>query len=247
MKQLIYHGDCRNVLDLGLPAQCIFGDPPDNLGLGYAGYSDNLPLGAYIAFLSEVVTGACSISDVFWLSYYYKYAPAVYDMAKFVNRDLRHMYWRFTFGQHRESDFGNGLRPIARFSKAGWTPDTDAVRIESERQRLGDVRASPEGRVPDDCWDFPRVTGNSHERRSWHVTQHPEALMERIYKCSHCSWAIDLFGGTGTSLRVAERLGIGMLVCEQSSLYCEKMSLQTNALVTTDLEKVKDFVTLLGG
>lgn len=245
MKQLIYNGDCRNVLDLGLPAQCVTADVPDNLGLAYDNHVDKMPLGAYLNFLSEVVTGACSISDVFWLLYYYKYAPAVYDMSKFMQRDLRHMYWVFNFGQHRDTDFSNDYRPIARFSKENWVPDMDAVRIESERQRIGDIRANPEGRCPSDIWQFPRVTGNSAERRTYHPTQINEKVMERIYKCSRCSWAIDLCGGTGTSLRVAERLGIGMLVCETSNFYCGKMLLQLraeSAEITTNLQDVRSWM-----
>jgi len=245
--QLIYNGDCRRILDVlgtctGLSVPCIFADPPDNLGLAYDGYLDKIPPGAYVQLLREVVYGSTAIADVFWLSYYYAYAPTVYSIAADVkDRNLRHVYWRFNFGQHRDSDFGNGLRPIARFSRVSWQPDTEAVKVQSVRQQMGDARAKEGGRVPDDCWDFPRVTGNANERRPWHPTQHNELLMERLYKCSHPAWAIDLFGGTGTSLRVCHRLNIPHLTCEQSSLYCDKMAMQTGAKVTCNESLVREW------
>lgn len=253
--QLIFNGDWREILDaihaLGVRVPVIFADPPDNLGLAYNGMVDKVSPEAYDYFLRDLVELGALHSDVFWMSYYYAYARNVYRIADRMqlNRSMKHVYWRYTFGQHRDTDFGNGHRPILRLSHPSWLPDVGSVKIESERQRIGDARAAPGGRVPDDVWDFPRVTGNSHERRSWHPTQHPEALMERIYKSSRnvntpdpLKLVIDLFGGTGTTLRVAERLNVPVLVSEQSSFYCEKMSQQTFAPVTTKISEVAGFL-----
>jgi hypothetical protein len=67
---------------------------------------------------------------------------------------------------------------------AGVRWHTDAIRVPSARMKHGDKRADRRGRVPDDIWEFPRVCGNYAERRQWAVTQHPEALIERLVRMS---------------------------------------------------------------
>lgn len=106
--------------------------------------------------------------------------------------------------------------------------------------------------MPDDVWDFdadapdgckfcgwaasgvldaPRVTGNSGERRRWHPTQHPERLMERILLSSGGP-VLDLFGGTGTTLRVAKRLGLDCDIVELDAGYCAAIAMETDSEIT---------------
>lgn len=109
-------------------------------------------------------------------------------------------------------------------------PDTklypNAILVPSARQlKYKDKRANPQGRVPDDVWEFPRVCGTFKERRPWHPNQHPEALIERIVKlsCVPGDLVIDMFAGTGTVNRVCKRLGIDCIGIEISEYYCEKI------------------------
>jgi len=53
------------------------------------------------------------------------------------------------------------------------------IRVPSWRMLNGDKRAAPDGKVPGNVWDFPRVTGNSKQRRAFHPTQLNEGLVER--------------------------------------------------------------------
>jgi hypothetical protein len=148
-----------------------------------------------------------------------KYRYPTYTAKTFI--------WRFTFGQHNASDCGSGFRFLVRISRMDLRVNARDIMVESERQRMGDSRANPDGRVPDDFWCFsvPRITGNAAERRPWHPTQHPELLMERIIKMStdEGDGILDLFGGTGTTLRVSERLKRNCDICEISKGYCEKI------------------------
>lgn len=48
---------------------------------------------------------------------------------------------------------GHDGGPTTAGSPADFNPH--AVRVESARQRLGDARANPAGKVPDSVWDFP--------------------------------------------------------------------------------------------
>ena len=72
----------------------------------------------------------------------------------------------------------------------------------------GDKRARGP-RVPDDVWEFPRLVGNAGERIAGHPCQLPETLLERVIRCSSRpnDVILDPTAGTGTTLRVAQRLG----------------------------------------
>lgn len=65
-----------------------------------------------------------------------------------------------------------------------------------------------EDRVIDDVWDLPILNPQAKERLDY-ATQKPEALLERIIKASSNEGSIvaDFFGGSGTTVAVAEKLG----------------------------------------
>lgn len=226
-------GDCMNymkTLDTS-SVDCVFMDPPDNLGLKYGSYNDRRP--HYVDWLHSLIVEACRIGRTTWISYYHKYDLDVSVIAaSLTDHDWRKIIWRYTFGQYNDKDFASGYRILLRLTKRDHAiMKPQAVLEESERQRLGDKRTvNTEGRVPDDVWDFPRVVGNSLERCSWHPTQHPVVLYDRImkYSCeapSHNTIGfLDLFAGTGTCFR-AELLnpGIQVVGVEIDNTYCEKI------------------------
>ena len=227
MSSRIIHGDCMEAIQLLPPCTMIFADPPDNLGLNYDIYVDKRP--DYYQWLELLILKSLPKCSIFWLSYYWEHDL---EIKYAVRQILRHRHpawgaksflWRYTFGQYRESDCASGFRFILRLVSPTATLYPDAIRVESERMRLGDVRAAGP-RVPDDVWDFPRVVGNSGERRSWHPTQHPESLMERILLLStkRGDSVVDLFNGTGTTMRVGLRLGRDVTGIELSGDYAMK-------------------------
>ncbi|MEM1109441.1 MAG: site-specific DNA-methyltransferase [Planctomycetota bacterium] len=117
-----------------------------------------------------------------------------------------------------------------------------------------DARQNPKGKLPDDTWvlKFPatedwhvrpqdaaeegafdagwdtwyqsRLAGTFKERERWHPCQLPEALLERIVRCSsnENDLVFDPFAGSGTTLAVANRLGRRWLGCELSPEYRKK-------------------------
>jgi hypothetical protein len=233
----------------------IFIDPPDNLGLEYDGYYDKLESNAYYNWIGDVIYHSLTRCDIFWISYYWAHDIKIkslvcrYLESYFPDYEAKTFIWRYTFGQHNENDFGSGYRPILRVMKKG--TKVYPPRVESERQKIGDLRASPQGRVPDDVWDYPRVCGTFGERRSWHPTQHPESLMHRIISFSCKSFIgvsrepkslvikayqpdetfVDLCAGSGTSLIVGKKYGFNVIGIEQSKLYCQKIQGELDALV----------------
>lgn len=229
--KLLCQGDClrylRNLAP-GMQFNCIFADPPDNLGLQYDGFIDKKS--DYYDWIAELLLLSVPRAPVVWFSYYYKHDLEVkntlFDLVKRYRRDVRQYIWRFGFGQYRETDSPNGYRPILRISHPDWKP-LMTERVRSVREEMGDSRASGRGRVPDDVWDYSRVQGNSKERRPWHPTQHPEDLYRRIMRMSipivdgkRRGTFVDLFAGTGTCFRVAWD-DITVLGVEISEAYCD--------------------------
>lgn len=161
----------------------------------------------------------------------------------------------FTFGQHRKTDFGNNHRPLWRLqweSMNGF--NAEEIKVKSWRELNGDKRAAKGGRVPGDVittftesddqlmmildainadevypgdvMDFPRVTGNNKQRRSWHPTQLHEALVERcVRSCTkEGDTVMDPFAGTGTTARVCKRIGRTVTTCDTDRNYCAKIA-----------------------
>ncbi len=220
----LVHGSCD---DWNQPCDAIFMDPPDNIGLGYKDFGDKNP--NYIPWLCKLITKAGDLAPIVWVSY-----NAIHDLplkawandyARWHSgKEVRTIIWFYTFCQYNDKDMSNGYRPILliKEKKAGYP---DHIREESERMRLGDVRASGP-KVPSDVWNFPRVAGSHSERRPWHPTQHPVVLYDRVikYSCKEGGHFVDYFGGTGTAFR-AQLLNpmVKVTAIEQSPFYCEQI------------------------
>lgn len=234
----VINGDCLDWLSACDRYDMIFADPPDNIGLSYGEYKDDVPDAQYYLMIHALMVGAMAKSNVFWLSYYWRHDLEIKYIARNLTKlrcwNAKTFLWRYTFGQHTQTDCGSGFRYLLRLSAPHWRPDTTGIRVASVRQAIGDKRAAPGGRVPDDVWDydadgvwheFPRVTGNSEQRRSWHPTQHPEGLVERIVKLSGADGRVlDCFLGTGTTLRVCKRLGVECDGVEIDMAYAQRVS-----------------------
>jgi len=173
---------------------------------------------------------------------------------KFPDLAIHHGVQTFTFGQHNKRDFGNNHRPLWRFQHPDACTYPEQIKVPSKRQEMGDKRAAAGGRVPGDVHNFPlilegvepatvdaifdwldsepdvydytRVTGNSRQRRTWHPTQLHEDLVERCIKsCTvEGNTVCDPFAGTGTTLRVCERIGRSCVTMDTDRDYCEKIS-----------------------
>jgi site-specific DNA-methyltransferase (adenine-specific) len=231
----LYHGDCLEILP-GMPTvNCIFADPPDGIGLKYDGFDDNIPKEDYLHLMEEWLYAFVEKAKTTWFSFNAKWTI---EMGVIANRVLgcfpkvecKPCVQTFTFGQHNKNDFGNNHRPLWRFRHKDAPIYPDAIRIQSERQKMGDKRANPNGRVPGDVFDFPRVVGNSKQRRKWHKTQLNEGLVERcILACTQSGdVVIDPFAGTGTTLRVCKSINRRCITMDLSEVYCQHIADEHN-------------------
>ncbi len=190
-----------------------FADPPDNLGLEYDGYEDNLPEDEYFHLLSHLVIKLVEVAGISWISYSARYVAEMGSIVRSVcntcpDLEKKHCVQTFSFYQHNKHDLGNGYRPIWRLRWPDAPLYSDQIRVESERQKQGDPRANPDGKIPSDVFDFARVVGNSKQRRPWSPTQLHEGLIERCIKLStkEGDRVLDSFAGTGSILRVCRRI-----------------------------------------
>lgn len=209
----------------------------------YHEYQDTLAEKDYNLFIADLIQIATVKCDHLWLSYN---ANHDFWIGGLIADFLANSYnWRglkcvqvYTFYQHNHHDLGNSHRPLVRLSRVDAPLYPDAIRVPSWRQLHGDKRADPRGRVPGTTFDFPRVTGNSSQRRKYHPTQLHEGLVERCIKlCARPDDAVcDPFAGTGTTLRVCKRTGNPCILMDIDKMYCEKIAEEHNLSLRADNE-----------
>ena len=200
----VYHGDCLEWLpELG-QFDMTFADPPDNINRNYKGFVDKIE--HYDVFLWKVLAVMFEHAPISWMSFNAKWFDIVGKIAnQLFPNNHRFFIQTFTFGNNRRKDFVNGYRPIIRLMRNDAVTYPKSVYVESWRQKHGDKRAAKGGKMPDDVWDIPRVTGNSKQRRSWSDNQLHESLYKRCidFSTKPGDRICDLFCGSGTMGRVA--------------------------------------------
>ena len=165
--------------------------------------------------------------------------------------------WYYTFGVNCKYKFSRSHAHLFHFVKdpVKFTFNVDAIRVPSARELVyGDRRANAKGRLPDDTWIlrpqdlpegfeadddtwyFPRVCGTFKERSGWHGCQMPEQLLGRIIRaCSDPGDVVlDPFGGSGTTLAVAKKLGRSFLGLELSEAYAARIAARLAAIAVGD-------------
>lgn len=209
-------------------ATMVIADPPDAIGMKYDGFKDKFSDSEYRDFLRHVIFEGTQACDIFWLSINARHTFMVGGIIdSFLQMcpgwEAKACQQVFTFGQHNHHDMGNNHRPLYRLMQKGAKLYPDQIRIPSWRQLNGDKRADPRGRVPGDVFLFPRVTGNSKQRKVFTPTQIHEGVYDRCVKlsCKPGDTALDLFAGSGTLGRVAARCQVNATMIEISANVCE--------------------------
>ena len=214
----IVPGDCIEVLSaLKEPvADLVFADPPFNIGYKYDVYEDRKAYDDYYAW-TKLWMRACAEKALkptgsFWVAIGDEYAAEIKIIGRELGLHLRNwVIWHYTFGQQTRKKFARSHAHLFYFAKdlKAFTFNDKAIRIPSARQTTyADIRANPDGKIPDDVWSFSRVCGTFNERVDWHPCQMPEKVLERIVLASSSAGdvVLDPFSGSGTTCTVAARL-----------------------------------------
>jgi DNA modification methylase len=242
----------------------VFADPPFNIVYDYDVYDDRSDTDKYLNWTRDwgrAVKRVLKPTGTFWLAIGDEYAA---ELKLIFQNDLGFtcrswVIWYYTFGVNCTKKFNRShahlfhfVKDSKRFTFNGMDP---AVRVPSARQLVyADARGNPDGRLPDDTWilrpqDLPhgfqpnedtwyfsRVCGTFKERAGWHGCQMPEQLLGRIIKVSSnpCDLVLDPFGGSGTTLVVAHKLGRRCLGFELSPNYAAQAQARLDATGTGD-------------
>ena len=230
-------GDCFELIPgLGI-FDCLIADPPDAIGLKYQNFQDTMSITEYRDFLWKCLNLFMNHAKISWISYNVKWTFMMGSLverllAENSNIEAKPFVCTFTFGQNRKNDCGNGHRPLLRLRHKNASLYPNQIKVPSWRQLHGDKRAAKDGKVPLDRWDeFPRVPGNSKQRRSYHPTQLHEGLVKRCINFSTVDGdsVLDVFSGTGTVIRVCKNdLDRHVTSIEIDPFYCEKIAEEHN-------------------
>ncbi len=207
------------------PSLC-FADPPDNVGRKYENYGDRLSNGDYVAMLDKWLTSMNEITDgPIFLSFAEKWISDVEAILR--NRGIKiiqRIVWYYTFGQASRSRYSPCFRPIYWLKDPRIYPAE--ILVPSARQEMyNDTRAAADGKMPNNVWKIPRICGTFKEKRKWHCTQHPEALLKRIIlgHSKEGDTVFDPFIGSGTTAYVCAETGRDCVGMDVSEFYLQKI------------------------
>ena len=232
----------------------VFADPPFNIGYEYDIYDDQQSSKDYLTFCEDWIRGvhrALKPNGTFWLAIGDEYAAELKVLSQQVGFHPRSwVIWYYTFGVNCAKGFSRSHTHLFHFVKNRddftFNGENPAVRVASARQLVyADSRANSKGRLPDntwilrpqdapppsfsnshDTWFFSRVAGTFKEREGFHGCQMPEQLLGRIIRVSSDpgDLVVDPFGGSGTTLTVAKKLGRRFMGIELSKEYVTHIS-----------------------
>ena len=260
----VHRGDCLDLLTRvpNASVHLAFADPPFNIGYDYDAYNDRLAANVYLDWSKRwmgEMRRVLKSDGTFWLAIGDEYAA---ELKVIATRELGFtcrswVVWYYTFGVHCKQKFARSHAHLFYFVKdpAAFTFNVDSIRVPSARELVyGDKRACPTGRLPDDTWIlrpqdlpegfetdgdtwyFPRVCGTFKERSGWHGCQMPEQLLGRIIRASsrEGDTVLDPFGGSGTTLAVAKKMGRRFLGVELSEAYAARIEERLTAIQPGD-------------
>ena len=226
----VYWGDCIEIMRT-LPdksADLVFADPPFNIGIKYDVYNDNVSYEDYYNWSEKWIKETYRLlknNGTIYIAIGDEFAAEVNVILKKAGFYYRNwIIWYYTFGQNQRKKFNRSHTHILYFTKdkKRFTFNDKVIRVPSARQLIyKDKRANPLGKIPDDVWQFSRVCGTFKERIGKHPCQMPEDLLELIIKTSskEDDLVLDPFGGTGTTVAVAQRMKRKFITMEISNEY----------------------------
>jgi DNA modification methylase/ParB-like chromosome segregation protein Spo0J len=212
------------------PARLIFTDPPYNIGIDYGEgeKADRLSDASYMKWVRKwfSLCWDCLTDDgSFWVMIGDEYAAEYAVELKATGFTIRSwVKWYETFGVNCSNKFNRTSRHIFYAVKdpSKFVFNPEAVTRPSDRQtKYGDSRAAAGGKIWDDVWQIPRLTGTCTERIPDFPTQLPLAMVEPIVLCASMpgDLVVDPFNGSGTTGVASVRNGRKYVGVEKSEQF----------------------------
>ena len=203
----------------------IIADPPYNLGKDYGNNHDLKGFQEYLEFSLAWLQEAHRLLKSTGTLYVFMGVRFISYLYEILDRQLGMDFnswitWHYTQGMGKTKGFSPRHDDILMFTKsAQFTFHLDAVRVPQKYYRL---RNNMRGANPGDVWQFSHVH-YCHENRQKHPTQKPEGLIARMVSASLAEgdFVLDLFSGSGTTLRVCQQLHRRCLGVELNPAYVE--------------------------
>jgi site-specific DNA-methyltransferase (adenine-specific) len=236
----VIHGNCLQVLPTLGQFNLVFCDPPFNLSRQYDVYNDKRTdyldwCLAWIELAWQHTDGVLCLHGPDDLAEIYLYAARQFSMTRiaWVNP------W-YDFGQCKRTNWVDARCHCLIFARNGYTWNPGSVLIPSARAstyndpRIHDTERGGL-RLPGTVWGvgadgrgekfWGRVQGNNKERRPLHDNQLPELYLERLILAytNEGDSVLDPFGGSGTTITVAQGLNRHGTTIELSEVYCKSI------------------------
>lgn len=222
------------------PARLIFTDPPYNIGIDYGEgeKADMLTPQAYMKWVRNWfgLCWDCLTDDgSLWVMIGDEYAAEYCTELKATGFTIRSwIKWYETFGVNCSNKFNRTSRHIfyAVKDERSFVFNPEPVTRPSDRQtKYGDNRAAAGGKLWDDVWKIPRLTGTCTERIPDFPTQLPLALVEPIVLCASMpgDLVVDPFNGSGTTGLASIRNGRKYVGIEKSEKFADMADMRLRA------------------
>jgi site-specific DNA-methyltransferase (adenine-specific) len=222
------------------PARLIFTDPPYNIGIDYGEgeKADLLTPQAYMKWVRQwfSLCWDCLTDDgSLWVMIGDEYAAEYCTELKASGFTVRSwIKWYETFGVNCSNKFNRTSRHIfyAVKDSSSFVFNPEPVTRPSDRQtKYGDSRAAAGGKIWDDVWQIPRLTGTCAERIPDFPTQLPLALVKPIVMCASIpgDLVVDPFNGSGTTGVAAIRNGRKYVGIEKSEKFADMATMRLEA------------------
>ncbi len=230
----------ESVRDEHGPARLIFTDPPYNIGIDYGDgeKADLLSPQAYMKWVRQWL-GLCwdCLTDdgSLWVMIGDEYAAEYCTEIKATGFTVRSwIKWYETFGVNCSNKFNRTSRHIfyAVKDEKSFVFNPEPVTRPSDRQtKYGDSRAAAGGKLWDDVWQIPRLTGTCAERIPDFPTQLPLSLVEPIVLCASMpgDLVVDPFNGSGTTGAASIKNGRKYVGIEKSEKFADMADMRLRA------------------